>query len=58
MTITSKFSVETREFLSLSHSLNYVFKYLIVFHLKRIKVSLTKAERAICKNFHTKWYDW
>merc|ERR1712088_22382 len=44
--------VETREFLSLSHSLNYIFKYLIVFHCKRIKVFLTKVERTICKLSH------
>merc|ERR1712088_992207 len=44
--------VETREFLSLSHSLNYIFKYLIVFHSKRIKVFLTKVERTICKLSH------
>ena len=52
MTTTSKFSVETREVLSLSHFLNYIFKYLIVFNCKRITVFLTKVERTICKLSH------
>ena len=44
MTMTSEFSVATRELLRKSLSLNQVIvsKYLIVFHLKRVCVFLKK----------------